>query len=69
MENCEWKVIADGIANHYKSGCGGEWFFFNGTTEENQMTVCPFCGEKIYELYDYQQLIAIPYISIFKSLN
>ena len=59
MEKCEWKVVADGIGNHYKSECGGDWFFFNGTTKDNQMTVCPFCGKKIYEPIDTQQQIII----------
>ena len=48
MEKCEWKFIDD-VESHYKSECGGEWFFFEGTTEENHMELCPFCGEPLYE--------------------
>ena len=48
MEKCEWKFVDD-VENHYESECGGDWFFFEGTTEENQMDLCPFCGEPLYE--------------------
>ncbi|MFA5904539.1 MAG: hypothetical protein WC836_11455 [Desulfobacula sp.] len=48
MEKCEWKFIVDEDETHYKSGCGGEWFFFEGTTKENQMELCPFCGERVH---------------------
>lgn len=47
MEKCEWKFIVED-ENHYESGCGGEWFFFEGTTKENQMDLCPFCGEPVH---------------------
>lgn len=49
MEKCEWKLITDENENHYLSECGGEWFFFEGNREENQMKLCPFCGEPIHE--------------------
>jgi len=49
MEKCEWNFIVDEDKNHYESGCGGEWFFFEGTTQENQMDLCPFCGEPVHE--------------------
>ena len=51
MEKCEWKYDdADENENHYQTECGGDWFFFEGTRKENQMILCPFCGELIYEL-------------------
>lgn len=49
MKKCEWKYIFDENENHYESECGGEWFFFEGSIEENQMILCPFCGEFIQE--------------------
>lgn len=48
MEKCDWKIV-DSNENHYKSECGGEWFFFEGTIKENQMNLCPFCGEPVNE--------------------
>ena len=48
MDKCEWTFIGD-VDNHYVSECGGEWFFFEGTTTDNQMDICPFCGEPLYE--------------------
>ncbi len=50
MKKCEWKHDIDENENHYQTECGGEWFFFEGTLKENQMNLCPFCGESIYEL-------------------
>jgi len=52
MKRCEWKFVAvdDDDDDHYESECGGEWFFFEGTVKENQMDLCPFCGEPIIEL-------------------
>jgi hypothetical protein len=49
MEKCEWKIV-DANENHYESECGGDWFFFDGTIEENQMKICPFCGEPVSEI-------------------
>nr|WP_321396122.1 hypothetical protein [uncultured Desulfobacter sp.] len=49
MEKCDWKIV-DANENHYESECGGDWFFFEGTIEDNQMKICPFCGEMINEL-------------------
>ncbi len=50
MEKCEWELISDENENYYESECGGEWFFFEGTRKENQLNLCPFCGEPIHEL-------------------
>jgi len=49
MEKCEWKFVDDD-GNHYESECGGEWFYFEGTTKENHMNFCPFCGEPVHEV-------------------
>lgn len=49
MEKCEWKFIVDDNESHYEAECGGEWFFFDGTIKENQMNLCPFCGDPIHE--------------------
>ncbi len=49
MEKCEWKHIEDENENHYQAECGGIWFFFEGAIKENQMNLCPFCGEPIHE--------------------
>ncbi len=49
MEKCDWKII-DANENHYESECGGDWFFFEGTIKDNEMELCPFCGEPINEI-------------------
>lgn len=58
MEKCEWKYDADAAINenHYQTECGGDWFFFEGTIKENQMILCPFCGELIFELESIVQI-------------
>ena len=50
MEKCEWKQDMDENKNHYQTGCGGDWFFFEGNRKDNEMDSCPFCGELIFEL-------------------
>ncbi len=49
MEKCDWELVLDENEDHYESECGGEWFFYEGTRKENQMNLCPFCGEPIHE--------------------
>lgn len=51
MEKCEWKFIIED-ENHYKSECGGEWFFFEEATRENQIDLCPFCGDPVHVDFD-----------------
>jgi len=49
MKKCDWELVFDENDVHYTSECGGEWFFFEGTREENHMNLCPFCGDPIHE--------------------
>ena len=49
MEKCEWKIMFNENEYHYETGCGGEWFFYEGSISENQMVLCPFCGELIQD--------------------
>lgn len=48
-KECKWKLVDDDtdIAQRYKTDCGHEFFFEDGTPEENGFKTCPYCGRKL----------------------
>lgn len=46
VEECKWRYFDDGFYS-YETGCGRNWYFLEGSAEENKCNYCPYCGNKI----------------------
>ena len=47
-QTCKW-IYSDSWHDdgHYETSCGNAWQFFDGTIESNEISFCPYCGERI----------------------
>ncbi len=48
---CTWTVVDPWEGDTWKSSCGQEWCFNEGSPKENQMNFCHSCGRSLVEEY------------------